>query len=134
MVSIFQSTNVVTTFVTTDVERKPIGSQQDEARQAADDSTVTILEWMNLGEAVMEPCRLDFRGYFQRCVLSVESNQLVYFGGYLFGWTVLMDSPIRPLRIIGPLLPVTFEQRDPRGTTKMVNCLHILLMARQYLV
>ncbi len=46
-----------------DYEWQEASFDEDHRREGTSHSTVAILKWVYLGEAVMQPCGLDFRAY-----------------------------------------------------------------------
>src|SRR5262245_4108790 len=97
-ISLLQRVNVPRIIFAFHYQREPVRLNEDEARQGAGDAPVAVREWMNLREAMVQPCGRHFDWHL--CVPGTQSNEFIHFRRYMFRRTVLMYRTVRTRRAV----------------------------------
>jgi hypothetical protein len=94
---------------------------------SARDSTVAVLEGVDLGERVVKPSRSHL-GVRQR---GMDLEQPLHLARHVLRGTVLVDAAIAGERVVGRRLPVAATQRDLGPSTKTIDGIGRRLMASE---
>src|SRR5579863_5688914 len=83
---------------------------------------------MNLREAMVQPCSLDFRRYLACLMFRVHSDEIIHFGSHVLGRTVLMHGPVRTRGVVWQRLVHALLQRLFKNLAELVDDgMHVLI-------
>ena len=108
VVGCLKGIDVFGSFTITHDRRQPIGLDEYQRDKRSGDTSIPVLERVDLSESVMKPCCFDF--WRTIIVTAVKIDQTIHLGGDMFGRTVLVDRAVGARRIVWQFLVVASDQ------------------------